>query len=79
MSENSKPTQAQRVIDYIREFGSITQIEALRDIGVMRLASRITDLKRRGYDITGTMVTVENRWGEKCRVKRYSERRRDNA
>ena len=72
--ENSKPTQSERVLAYIREHGAITQLEALKEIGVMRLASRISDLKRRGYDIIGTMVTVENRWGEKCRVKRYSER-----
>lgn len=39
-----KPTQNQRILDYIAEFGSITQFEALQDLGVMRLASRISDL-----------------------------------
>ena len=42
-------TQTQRIIDYIAEFGSITQLDALRDLGIMRLASRISDLKRQGY------------------------------
>lgn len=70
--ENSKPTQNQRILDYIKEFGSITQLEALRDLGVMRLASRISDLKRGGVKIVGTMDVVENRWGEKCFIKRYS-------
>lgn len=46
-----KPTQAERILDYIREFGSITQIEALRDLGCMRLASRISDLRKQGYPI----------------------------
>lgn len=73
--ENSKPTQAQRVLAYIREFGAITQLEALRDLGVMRLASRISDLRRQGYDITGKTVAVKNRWGEECRIKQYTERR----
>jgi regulator of RNase E activity RraA len=73
--ENAKMTQSERVLEYIRTHGSITQLEALGEIGVMRLASRISDLKRRGYNITGTMVTVKNRWEEPCRVKRYSERR----
>ena len=70
----SKATQAQRVLDYIDEFGSITQFEALKDLGVMRLASRISDLKKQGYPITSTVETVKNRFGENCHIKRYSLR-----
>ena len=69
--ENCKPTQAERVLEYIKEFGSITQLEALRDLGVMRLASRITDLKNMGYSIESEIVTVKNRYGEKCHIKSY--------
>lgn len=70
--ENSKPTQAQRVLDYIEQFGSITQYEALKDLGIMRLASRVSELKKRGHNITGRMITVKNRFGENCSVKQYS-------
>ena len=69
-----KPTQNQRILDYINEFGSITQIQALTDLGVMRLASRISDLKRLGYPVESEMVTVKNRSGEECRVKSYKLR-----
>ena len=62
------------VIDYIREFGSITPMDALRDLGVMRLASRISELKKNGYDIESKPETVLNRWGKKTKVSRYSER-----
>ncbi len=65
------PTQNQRILDYIDRFGSITQLEALRDIGVMRLASRVSDLRRLGYPIVSDSVPVTNRYGEKCHVKRY--------
>lgn len=68
----SKATQAQRVLEYMDEFGGITQIEALKDLGVMRLASRISDLKKQGYPIQGDVVAVKNRYGENCYVKRYS-------
>ena len=68
-----KEKQTDRVLAYIREFGSITQYEALRDLSVMRLASRISDIKRQGVNITGEMVAVKNRWGETCHVKRYRE------
>ena len=70
--ENSRPTQAQRVLQYMEDFGSITQFEALKDLGVMRLASMVSELKKNGYPITGKMDTVYNRYGERCTVKRYS-------
>lgn len=67
-----KPSQNQRILDYIAEFGSITQLEALRDLGVMRLASRISDLRCLGYPITSSTEPVKNRFDETCYIKRYS-------
>ena len=72
MSENHKPTQNQRVLAYIKMFGSITQLDALRDLGVMRLASRISDLRKQGYSIVSTLEPVVNRFGETCHIKRYA-------
>ena len=69
--EHSKPSQEQRVLAYMEEYGGITQLEAMNALGVMRLASRISGLKRKGHKITSQMVKVENRFGEKCRVKMY--------
>lgn len=66
-----KPTQNERILSYLSQFGGITQLEAIRDLGVMRLASRISDMRMRGYNITSDWVKVENRWGEKVPVKRY--------
>ena len=66
-----KPTQNNRIIDYLRKRGSITQFEALSELGIMRLASRISDLRRLGYSIESEMVVVKNRFDEECRVKRY--------
>lgn len=71
---NSNPTQCGRILDYIERFGSITQYEALQDLGVMRLASRISELRKQGYEIACEWIRVENRFGETCKVKRYSMR-----
>lgn len=71
MSEHSKPTQRQRVLDYMHDFGSISQQEAINDLGVMRLASRISELKKMGYTIHGEMKPVKNRYGETCHIKHY--------
>ena len=65
------PTQNDRIIDYIKRFGSITQLEALQDLGVMRLASRISDLRKLGYPIISESEVVKNRFGENCHIKRY--------
>lgn len=71
MNTNSKPTQNERILNYIREFGSITQLEAIVDLGVMRLASRVSDLRRKGYNIISEWVAVKNRYGECSHIKRY--------
>lgn len=71
MGKNTNPTQNQRIIDYMMEFGSITQLQALRDLGVMRLASRISDLRKGGWAIESVTETIMNRYGEPCRIKRY--------
>lgn len=64
-------TQNQRLIEYLKLNKSITQLEALTELGIFRLASRINDLKNMGYTISGEMTEVTNRFGEKVRVKRY--------
>lgn len=67
-----KVSQCERIIEYMQKHGSITQLEAYLDIGCWRLASRISDLKNRGYAIKREMITVKNRYGEKVPVARYS-------
>ena len=69
---HSNPTQNERILDYIERHGSITQLEALAECSVMRLASRVSDLRRQGYPIESKMVRVRNKSGETCHVKRYS-------
>lgn len=56
----------------MKAHGSITSREAMEELGVMRLASRISDMKRDGMRINKETVQVFNRYGEKCNVTRYS-------
>lgn len=64
-------TQNEKILDYMRENGCITPLDALREFGCMRLASRISDLKKLGYKIKKTMVISKNRQGEKIRFAKY--------
>ena len=68
--------QNQRVLMYLLQHERITQLEALGQLGVMRLASRINDLRAAGHHIITEMVTVKNRHGEVCRVAEYTIRQR---
>lgn len=63
--------QEQRILDYMKEFGSITPLDAMKEFGIMRLASRISDLKKRGYKITREYEKGVNRYGERTKYARY--------
>ena len=65
-------TQNERVIDYINQFGSITSREAFVDLGVTRLASRICDLAKLGYQFDKKFESAPNRYGENTSFVRYS-------
>lgn len=64
-------TQCERIVKYIEEAGSITQLDALREFGCMRLASRVSELRKKGVPIVGSTETSKNRYGEKIRYSRY--------
>lgn len=64
-------TQCEMIVKYCKDFGSITTMQAFRDLGVTRLASRICDLRKEGYEFTDEFVTSKNRYGEKVSYKRY--------
>ena len=69
---NHKPTQCDRVLRYMREFGSITQADAIRELGCMRLASRISELRKRGIPIQKETRSGKNRWNETTWYAAYS-------
>lgn len=65
-------TQEKRVMDYLEKHPSgITQFEAISELGILRLASRISDLRADGIKISSERVKVKNRWNEDCYVSRY--------
>lgn len=66
-----KPTQRERVLDYINRFGSITSWQAYVDLGITQLAARIFELKELGYEFTTTRVETKNRFDEKTHYFKY--------
>lgn len=53
-------TQNQRIKEYLENGHKLTPLEALNLFGCFRLASRISDLKKRGMNIKTEMVTDAN-------------------
>ena len=63
--------QCERILKRIVEKGSISPKDAMNKLGIYRLASRVNDLKRRGYIIVGEMTSGKNKFGEKTNFKVY--------
>lgn len=65
-------TQAQRIEEYINEFGSITPLDAFRDLGITKLATRVSEMKRDGYRFHQEYKMSKNRFGEPVYYMEYS-------
>lgn len=64
-------TQTDMVLQYIKDFGSITPTDAFSDLGVYRLSACIFTLRKRGIAISTCMEESTNRYGKTVRYARY--------
>lgn len=71
MGLENKPTQCDKILKYIRDFGSITSWQAYQELGVTQLGARIYQLKERGYKFNKTRVKTKNRYGEPTHFDEY--------
>ena len=63
--------RAEVVYNYMVEFGSITPMDALCDLGYMRLACAISEIKRNGHLVRKVNETRKNRRGNPVTYARY--------
>lgn len=56
-------TQEERILNHIRENGSISDFEAVTQLHIGRLASRVHDMRRKGINIVGDTVQGKNEYG----------------
>ena len=64
-------TQNEKILEFMREKGSITPVEAMAEFGCMRLAARISDIRASGVNVTSTMERSKNRYGDTVHFARY--------
>lgn len=67
-----KMTQMDRVIQYMNDFGSISSLEAFRELGVTRLADVIFKMKKAGVVVYTKLEKSSNRYGDQVFYARYS-------
>ena len=68
--------QREKILQFIDEHGSITALTAMRSLGIMRLASRINEIRESGVDIVSVYVSTTNRYNEPTRYVRYMRKER---
>lgn len=76
--DNKRPSQCQLIVGYLKKHKYITTRSAMTDLGILRLASRISEMKEYGYKIGDEFIDVVDRYGKKTRIKRYWLIREDN-
>ncbi len=64
-------TQHEAIIRYMKDFGSITPMEAFSDLGITKLSTRIGELCRNGIAIDREYVSSTNRYGETTKYMKY--------
>lgn len=64
-------TQERMILEYIFENGSITTLQAIKDLGILQSPARIWGLKRRGVNIKTRRKGVEDRYGKTKHIVEY--------
>lgn len=64
-------TQCEMVLKHMKDCGSITPLDAIREFGILRLGARIFQLREAGYRIETDTEESINRYGKTIRYARY--------
>lgn len=67
-------TQREAILQYIADFGSITPMQAFTDLGITKLATRISEMRKDGLEFNIETVRDKNRYGKTVHFARYSMR-----
>ena len=63
--------QKDLILQYINDFGYITSFQAYQDLGITQLATRISELKNKGYEFKTENVKIKNRYGKPSHYYKY--------
>lgn len=64
-------SQQMEILEYLKKNKTMTPMDAVVHMGCLKLATRISELKRLGYDIETVMESHVNATGQTKRYARY--------
>ena len=64
--------QKEQILDYLKSFKTITPMEAFSDLGITKLATRVSEMRRDGIEFHIETVKRKNRFGKPTRYCKYS-------
>lgn len=64
-------TKTQKILNHLRENGSITSWEAIQNYGATRLSAIIFNLRKKGIEIKSEMVQFTDRYGDNSTFAKY--------
>ena len=67
----TKMNQKERIINYMKNNGSITPMEAFSELGITKLSTRISEMTREGVEVDRQMVKGKNRYNESVSYMEY--------
>ena len=64
-------TQQEMVKEYLERYGSISTLQAYKDLYIMDLQGVIRTLKKKGMPIESRYLYKRNRFGKRVKFKKY--------
>ena len=77
--KQKKPTQCEKILSYIRQYGSISSWQGYADLSITQLGARIYELKEQGHVFKKERVYTKNRMGEDTHYDKYMLVEDENA
>ena len=67
-----KLTQREKIVEYMKSNNGITSLEAVENLRILRLASRIHELVKLGYDIDKETIRKRKDDGSSIHYTKYT-------
>ena len=76
--QRARMTQHKRIMRHLYEHGTLTSMEAISLYGIMKLSTRVSELRARGEQIETVMCKGLNRYGDPVRYAEYRMKERED-
>lgn len=73
-------TQKEEILQYIKDHGSITPMDAFYDLGITKLATRVSEMRKEGIEFEIVIEKRRNKYNTRTvSYARYSLRKEEEA